>query len=88
MRQDDKIDIIDKAVLTYVTPPTDAQLEGIRKFLAGKYNNEKIEIECVEDQSIVSGFVIRAGNDEYDWSERVVWISSSRRFRAQCLQIR
>ena len=70
MRQDDKIDIIDKAVLTYVTPPTDAQLEGIRKFLAGKYNNEKIEIECVEDQSIVSGFVIRAGNDEYDWSEQ------------------
>ena len=33
-------------------------------------NNEKIEIECVEDQSIVSGFVIRAGNDEYDWSEQ------------------
>ncbi len=46
------------------------QLDGIRKFLAAKYNNENIELECVEDQSIVSGFVIRAGNDEYDWSEQ------------------
>ena len=70
MRQDDKIGSIDKAILTYVTPPTEAQLDGIRKFLAAKYNNENIELECVEDQSIVSGFVIRAGNDEYDWSEQ------------------
>ncbi len=70
MRQDDKVGGINKAILTYVTPPTDAQLEGIRKFLATKYNNENIEIECVEDPSIGSGFVIRAGNHEYDWSER------------------
>jgi len=68
VRQDDKTGSIDKAVLTYVTPPTEEQLAGIRKFLVEKFNNEDIEIECVEDASIGSGFIIRAGDREYNWS--------------------
>ena len=68
MSTDNNIGSVDKAVLTYVTPPTDEQLAGIRKFLAEKFNNENIEIESVEDASIGSGFIIRAGDREYNWS--------------------
>lgn len=61
---------VTKAILTYVTPPTDEQLAGVKKFLAKKLGAQEVEIECVEDKSIGSGFVIRAGNREYDWSAK------------------
>ena len=61
---------ITKASLTYVTPPTDEQIAGVKRFLAKKLNVDNIDIECVEDKSIGSGFVIRAGNHEYDWSAK------------------
>ena len=61
---------ITKASLTYVTPPTDEQIAGVKKFLAKKLNAQEVEIECVEDKSIGSGFVIRAGNHEFDWSAK------------------
>ncbi len=54
--------------LTYVTPPTEKQLEGIRDFLKLKYDRTDIKIELAEDKSLVSGFRLSAGADEYDWS--------------------
>lgn len=59
-----------QADLYYVTPPTEKQLEGIRKFLAKQFNNEDIEITTIKDESLKSGFVLRIGNKEYDWSEK------------------
>lgn len=61
---------VTKAILTYVTPPTDDQIAGVKRFLAKKLGVDNIELECVEDASIGSGFVIRAGNHEYDWSAK------------------
>ena len=60
-----------QAELTYVTPPTPEQMERIRLFLAKEYNNPDIKIVGKEDASIKSGFIIRVGNKEYDWSEPV-----------------
>ena len=57
-----------KAVLSYVTPPTDEQLEKIRIFLSKKYQNAKLEIEATHNPDLIGGFVIRVGNQEYDWS--------------------
>ena len=39
-------------------------------FLAKEYNNPDIKIVGKEDASIKSGFIIRVGNKEYDWSEQ------------------
>lgn len=60
----------EQAVLIYVTPPTEEQLAGIRKFLEKEFNNPDISIECEEDASLKSGFILRVGTKEYDWSER------------------
>ncbi len=62
--------ILNKAELIYVTAPTDEQLDGIKKFLAKECGNPDIEISMKEDKSIGSGFVLRIGNKEYDWSEK------------------
>ena len=56
--------------MIYVTAPTDEQLDGIKKFLAKECGNPDIEISMKEDKSIGSGFVLRIGNKEYDWSEK------------------
>ena len=51
----------DHAQLIYVTPPTDEQLDGIKKFLAKEFNNPDIKIDCKEDKSLKSGFILRVG---------------------------
>lgn len=60
----------EQAVLIYVTPPTEEQLAGIQRFLGKEFNNSDISIECKEDASLKSGFILRVGTKEYDWSER------------------
>ena len=57
-----------KADLRYVVPPTEDQLEKIKAFLAKKHKNAKLEIQMTQDESLLGGFVIRVGNQEYDWS--------------------
>ena len=63
---------IRSATITYVTKPTDNQLAGIKKFIADQLdvNVDELDINLVQDSSIGSGFVVRAGNHEYDWSEK------------------
>ena len=58
------------AELIYVTPPTEEQMKGIKAFLAKEFNNPEMQIVCKEDKSIKSGFVLRVGTKEYDWSEK------------------
>ena len=58
------------AVMRYVTPPADAQLEGIKAFLCREFQARKAEIEMKEDRSLIGGFILQAGGREYDWSLR------------------
>lgn len=60
------------AVLTYATPPTDAQFEKIRKLIAQKYQVEESALSFTEkqDDTIGGGFVLQIGNDVFDWSTR------------------
>ena len=50
------------------TPPTAEQLAQIREFLRKKYENEELPLELVEDKSLLGGFCITVGSEEYDWS--------------------
>ena len=59
-----------KAELIYVTAPDEEQLAGIRKFLNKKFGSEDMELEMREDKSLKSGFILRVGTKEYDWSEQ------------------
>ena len=58
------------AVLTYVEAPSYDQLAGIRSFIAKEFHNPDIKLEMVQDSSIKSGFVLKVGSKEYDWSEK------------------
>lgn len=58
------------AQLIYVTPPTEEQLAGIKSFVEKENHTENAQIVCVEDKSIKSGFILRIGSKEYDWSEQ------------------
>ena len=58
------------ARLIYVTLPTDEQRRGILGFLRKEYPGHKIELSLEEDESIKSGFILRVGKREYDWSEQ------------------
>ena len=59
-----------QAQLIYVTAPTDEQLEGIKAFLVKEFHNPDMELILKEDKSIKSGFVLRVGTREFDWSEK------------------
>ena len=59
-----------QAQLIYVTAPTDEQLEGIKAFLAKEFHNPDMELTLKKDKSIKSGFVLRVGTREFDWSEK------------------
>ena len=54
--------------LSYVTAPTDEQLQNIRDFIQKKYHRDDMIFETKEDPTLGGGFVIRAGNEVYDWS--------------------
>ncbi len=60
----------DRAKLIYVTPPTEEQLEGIKSFLKKEFQAQEMELECQQDASLKSGFILRVGTKEYDWSEK------------------
>ena len=67
-----------EAELLYVTKPSDSQLEGIKNFVRKEYKNQgfaesdtgEVDINLIEDASLKSGFILRLGAKEYDWSEQ------------------
>lgn len=61
-----------KAKLKFVMPPTNAQADRFKDFIASKYDAKKdnIELELVRDQDLLGGFILYVGEDEYDWSLR------------------
>ena len=52
----------------YVTPPDEEQLASIRNFLARKYGMKDVVLEMKEDLSLGSGFILRVGDENIDWS--------------------
>ena len=59
-----------EVILTYVTAPTEEQLEGIKNFLKKKYGAKEIHMVEKKDASIGGGFKLQVGMDEYDWSTK------------------
>ena len=59
-----------KASLRYVVKPSEAQTEQLLEFLSSRYgtDREDIEFTLTKDDSILGGFILNAGDDEYDWS--------------------
>ena len=53
-----------------VTPPSGAQLEGFREFLCRRHQKNEVEFTVRQDPSLIGGFILRAGDFEYDYSLR------------------
>ncbi len=53
-----------------LVPPTEEQRERLRKVMASKYGVDREDVELVirKDPSVVDGFNIFVGDDNYDWS--------------------
>ncbi len=59
-----------KAKLRFVMPPTGAQTDRFKDFIASKYNikKEDVSLELEHDTEVLGGFILHVGEDEYDWS--------------------
>ena len=54
--------------LSYVTKPTEEQLAGIRSFLLRQFGASDLALTMKHSPSLLGGFILRAGDKEYDWS--------------------
>ena len=59
-----------KAVLTYVTKPEEAQKEKMEDFLRREFGAREVILTLREDKSLIGGFILSAGDKEFDWSLR------------------
>lgn len=59
-----------KAVVRYVTPLTEAQQADLRKYIMNRFVKEDVSIEYRQDPDIIGGFILNAGDTEYDKSYR------------------
>jgi len=59
-----------RVVVRYVTPLTESQQADLRKFITEKFNKEDVSIEYRKDPDIIGGFILNAGDVEYDRSYR------------------
>ena len=57
-------------VLEYVIEPSDRQLKGIVSFLEEKYPGRVLNLTRKQNENLGSGFILRAGSQEYDWSTK------------------
>ncbi len=57
-----------RAEIHCVTPPNEEQLNKIKQFIMDKYSVDKAECAVKIDPSVVGGFNIFVGDDNYDWS--------------------
>lgn len=58
------------ATLVCVEEPSEEQAEKMKAFIMDKYHKSKVNLEVEKDPSLLGGFILRAGSDEYDWSIR------------------
>ena len=57
-----------KCVLEYVKEPDEKQTAGIKYFLEKKYPGKNLRFTKRENPELGSGFILRVGSEEYDWS--------------------
>lgn len=57
-----------KVEIQCITPPSAEQLEKIREFISAEYDAENIDFVIKKDPSVVGGFRIFVGDENYDWS--------------------
>lgn len=51
-----------------VTPPSDEQLGKMKEFFLAKYEADDVDFIIKKDESVVGGFRIYVGDENYDWS--------------------
>ncbi|RDU24826.1 F0F1 ATP synthase subunit alpha [Anaerosacchariphilus polymeriproducens] len=66
MKEKDSSKLI--ATIYYTVYPNIEQINKVKEFLCKKFQKESIEMKFIEDKSLIGGFKIRIGNQEYDWS--------------------
>lgn len=59
-----------RAVVRYVTPLTETQQEDMKSFIKEKFGRNDVNIEYRCDPGIIGGFILNAGDYEYDKSYR------------------
>lgn len=59
-----------KAVVRYVTPLTENQQAELRRFIMEKFTKNEVDIEYKHDPDIIGGFILSAGDVEFDRSYR------------------
>ena len=69
MRADEEEQII-RVVLFYTALPSEEQKKRHGSFLCRKYGAKRAYIEMKKDDSLIGGFILRVGNDEYDRSTK------------------
>ena len=58
------------AIVRYITPLTGAQQDELKKFILEKFDKKDVDIEYRKDPDIIGGFILTAGDIEYDRSYR------------------
>lgn len=59
-----------RAVVRYVSPLTETQQADLKKFIMDKFIRDDVRIEYKYDPDIIGGFILNAGDVEYDRSYR------------------
>ena len=59
-----------KAIVRYVTPLTENQQAELRRFIMEKFTKDDVDIEYKHDPDIIGGFILNAGDVEFDRSYR------------------
>ena len=58
------------AVLYYVEKPDEEQAKGMKEYLKERFQKKQVNLEQVFEPELLGGFILTAGNIEYDWSYR------------------
>ena len=58
------------AELYYVVSPTEAYITQMKEFLKNKYQAKEIELNLIQDTTLIGGFLLQVGNMQYDCSTR------------------
>lgn len=57
-----------KVEIDCITPPDENQLEKIRDFMLAEYGADEVEFVIKKDPTVVGGFRIFVGDENYDWT--------------------
>lgn len=57
-----------KADLVYAKEPSIEQIEAMKQIIAKKYKKDSVKLEMKQDSSLIGGFLLQIGDEEYDYS--------------------